>query len=76
MICVGYQPVHMGVIRMLTTDRKANADQRGKSSEEIVPVGKAIWHPPAVRRLETAPATHNNLGPGADGAETDGSNKG
>ena len=42
---------------MLTTERKANSDQHGKSLEEIAPVGKAIWHRPAVRRLATEPAT-------------------
>ena len=51
---------------MLTTDRKGNADQRGKSPEEIAPVGKAIWHRPAVRRLETVLVTRYGLDDGED----------
>ena len=34
---------------MHTADRKENADQRGKSPEEIVPAAKAIWHRPKLR---------------------------
>ena len=42
---------------MISTDRKANADQRGKSPEEIAHDGKHVWHRPTVQRLETAPTT-------------------
>ena len=56
---------------MLTTDRKANADQHGKNSEEIAPVGKAIWHRPAVRRLETAMETHGGGGAPNDSQSPD-----
>ena len=55
-----------GRICMISTDRKENADQRGKNLEEIAPAGKAIWHRPAVRRLETAPWTRFSPYPGDD----------
>ena len=51
---------------MISTDRKANADQRDKSSKEIAPAGKAVWHRPAVRRLETVMETQYNGGTGGD----------
>ena len=55
---------------MISTDRKADAVQRGNSSEEIVPVGKAIWHCPALRRLETTPATRSGPDDGMDAEDT------
>ena len=54
---------------MIATDRKANAEQRDKNSKEIAPAGKAVWHRPAVRRLETAAETHL-----ASGTKNDGNN--
>lgn len=42
---------------MIFNDRKASADQHGKSPEKAALVGKAVWHCPAVQRLETVPAT-------------------
>ena len=56
---------------MISTDRKANADQRDKSSKEIAPAGKAIWHRPAVRRLETAMETQIGAGIHQDGTGKD-----
>ena len=54
---------------MISPDYKANAEQRGNSSEEIAPVGKAIWHCPALWRLETMPATRS--GPADDGMDAE-----
>ena len=34
---------------MISTDCKANVDQRDKNSAEIAPAAKAIWHRPKLR---------------------------
>ena len=52
---------------MIFTDRKASTDQRSKSSEEIAPAVKAVWHCPKMRRLEANPATEWGAGQNTDG---------
>lgn len=56
---------------MISTDKKVQSERRGKSCKQIVPVGKAHWHPPAVRRFAFVLETQDFGGTGGDGNMAD-----